>query len=70
VRYFNSLSELSCPFYAQFKLNLYDINQRKFIIESEKAGRDLYIVHYNGFVFGANYAKMIIIREREVHHSQ
>jgi len=24
------------------------------------------MVHYNGFVFGANFAKMIIIREREV----
>jgi hypothetical protein len=24
------------------------------------------MVHYNGTVFGANYARMIIIREREV----
>lgn len=23
------------------------------------------MVHYNGYVFGANFAKMLIIRERE-----
>ena len=23
------------------------------------------MVHYNGFVFGANFSKMIVIRERE-----
>lgn len=43
----------------------YDINQREFIVENG-LGKDIYIVHYNGFLFGANYPKMIIIREREV----
>ena len=27
--------------------------------------RECYIVHDNGFVFGTNFSKMIIIRERE-----
>jgi hypothetical protein len=61
---------------------LYDINQRKFIETAPEGSlpvlsenscevdrnkkREVYLVHYNGFVFGANYAKMIIIREREV----
>jgi len=44
---------------------LYDINQRKFVIENENPCKECYLVHYNGFVFGANFAKMIIIRERE-----
>jgi hypothetical protein len=42
----------------------YCINQRKYIIENE-IGKDIYMVHYNGFVFGSNYLNMIIIRERE-----
>ena len=27
--------------------------------------KEIYLVHYNGFVFGANFSKIIIIRERE-----
>lgn len=27
--------------------------------------KEVYIVHYNGYCFGANFAKMVIIRERE-----
>jgi hypothetical protein len=61
---------LSCPLYSQYKISLYDINQRKFIIENDKAPKECYLVHYNGLVFGANFAKMIIIREREVQLSQ
>jgi hypothetical protein len=51
-------------------VSLYDINQRKFIISNERATKECYLVHYNGVVFGANFAKMIIIREREVQQSQ
>lgn len=64
VEYFNNLKPSESPYYSQFKLQFYDINQRKFIIQKDQ-GRDVYIVHYNGFIFGANYPKMIIIRERE-----
>lgn len=70
VRFFNSISDLSCPLYSKYKISLYDINQRKFIIENDKAPKECYLVHYNGLVFGANFAKMIIIREREVQLSQ
>jgi len=69
VNAFNRLTEAECPSYSRFKVSLYDINQRLFVIEPEplsQASNDVYLVHYNGFVFGANYAKMIIIREREV----
>ena len=69
VEYFNNLQENMCPSYSQYKLWFYDINQRKFIIEHE-LGKDIYVVHYNGFVFGANYPKMIVIREREVASSR
>lgn len=69
VEYFNSLQESMCPSYSQYKLWFYDINQRKFIVEHE-LGKDIYVVHYNGFVFGANYPKMIVIREREVASSR
>jgi len=65
VCYFNDLKEEQCPRYGKYKVQFYDINQRKFIVQND-GGRDVYIVHYNGFVFGANYPKMIIIREREV----
>jgi hypothetical protein len=34
------------------------------VIEN-KNGKDIYIVHYNSFVFGTNFSKMIIIREKE-----
>ena len=27
--------------------------------------KEIYLVHYNGFVFGTNCARMITIRERE-----
>ena len=27
--------------------------------------KEVYLVHYNGYVFAANFAKMLIIRERE-----
>ena len=27
--------------------------------------KEIYLVHYNGFVFGCNFSKIIIIRERE-----
>ena len=64
VNHFNSLTESQSPFYSQFKLWFYCINQRKFIIEN-KIGKDIYMVHYNGFVFGANFSKMIVIRKRE-----
>jgi len=70
IRQFNSISDLSCPQYSKYKISLYDINQRKFIIENDKATKECYLVHYNGLVFGANFAKMIIIREREVQQSQ
>ena len=37
--------------------------------QDEKAAsplsKEIYLVHYNGFVFGANFSKIIIIRERE-----
>jgi hypothetical protein len=64
VDYFNSLSERQCPWYSQFKIQLYDINQRRFVVERAD-GKDIYIVHYNGFAFGTNLSKMIVIRERE-----
>ena len=32
VETFNNLSETECPFYSRFKVCLYDINQRKFIV--------------------------------------
>ena len=66
VRAFNTISDMACPYYSQFKISLYDINQRKFIVEADKAQKECYLVHYNGLIFGANFAKMIIIREREV----
>lgn len=69
VEYFNSLQESKCPIYGQYKLWFYDINQREFIVENG-LGKDIYIVHYNGFLFGANYSKMIIIREREASASR
>jgi hypothetical protein len=28
--------------------------------------RKAFLVHYNGFVFGTNHAKMFTIREREI----
>lgn len=92
VSCFNRLTETECPSYSKYKICLYDINQRKFIVqvhqtmldsddgkESDEQSqhddiegngycsgiREIYLVHYNGFVFGANFAKMIIIRERE-----
>ena len=92
VQCFNSLNETECPFYSKFKVCLYDINQRKFVVQvhptlldsqsahsdseddnKDKAGdtnktplaKEIYLVHYNGFVFGANFSKIIIIRERE-----
>lgn len=69
VRAFNTISDQECPQYSKYKVSLYDINQRKFIISNERATKECYLVHYNGVVFGANFAKMIIIREREVQQS-
>ena len=66
MRTFNSISDQECPQYSKYKISLYDINQRRFIIGNERAAKECYLVHYNGLVFGANFAKMIIIREREV----
>ena len=64
VEHFNRLDKSHCPFYSSYKVSLYDINQRKFIIEDTN-GKDIYMVHYNGFVFGTNYPKLIVIREKE-----
>ena len=36
----------------------------KFVVENTYRN-DIYIVHYNGFVFGADNEKIIKIRERE-----
>ena len=69
VRAFNNISDQECPQYSKYKVSLYDINQRRFIISNERATKECYLVHYNGVVFGANFAKMIIIREREVQQS-
>ena len=33
VEHFNSLNETECPFYSKFKVCLYDINQRKFVVQ-------------------------------------
>ena len=43
--------------------------------QSEEKGaaavsKEIYLVHYNGFVFGANFSKIIIIREREAKKDQ
>lgn len=83
VEHFNNLNERECPFYSKFKVCLYDINQRKYIVQihpvslessqqSDEASqqqvapsKEIYLVHYNGLVFGANFSKIIIIRERE-----
>jgi len=87
VETFNNLGETECPFYSRFKVCLYDINQRKFVVQihptllesqddvsdqeegraqpSTPLSKEIYLVHYNGFVFGANFSKIIIIRERE-----
>lgn len=38
-----------------------------FIIDQTHATKNnAFIVHYNGFVFGTNHAKMFTIREREI----
>ena len=92
VSCFNRLTEDECPKYSNYKIGLYDINQRKYIVKvhskaiedniSEisdgdgsnkrtlnsrpfKRTEEISLVHYNGFVFGSNTAKMITIRERE-----
>ena len=59
---FNSLRETD---YSGCKLSLYDINQRRFILD-EASPRKAFIVHYNGYVFGTNHSKMFTIREREI----
>jgi hypothetical protein len=68
VNLFNCITADQSPQYSQFKVSLYDINQRKFVVQNDRAPKEVYLVHYNGVVFGANFAKMIIIREREVEH--
>jgi len=34
IESFNRLTEEECPHYCKFKISLYDINQRKFIIQA------------------------------------
>jgi hypothetical protein len=34
IECFNRLTEEECPHYSKFKISLYDINQRKFIIQA------------------------------------
>jgi hypothetical protein len=46
-------------------MQLYDIHLRKYIIYQEGVKNNIYLVHYNGFVFGTSYLKMLTIRERE-----
>ena len=92
VSAFNRLTEDECPKYSNYKIGLYDINQRRYIVKvhgkaiednmSEisdgnsnsnrgqlqkplKRTEEISLVHYNGFVFGSNTARMITIRERE-----
>ena len=80
VEHFNSLTETQSNIYSRYKINLYDVNQFKFIVQvhtslldndadaqvmSAPVSQDIYLVHYNGFVFGANFANIITIRERE-----
>lgn len=62
LAHFNSLRETD---YSGCKLSLYDINQRRFILD-EASPRKAFIVHYNGYVFGTNHSKMFTIREREI----
>jgi hypothetical protein len=59
---FNSLRETD---YSGCNVSLYDINQRRFIID-EASPRKAFMVHYNGYVFGTNHSKMFTIREREI----
>ena len=63
VEFFNEIKEGE---YSKHKLSLYDINQRKFIIDNSTHPRKAFLVHYNGYVFGTNHAKMFTIREREI----
>ena len=52
--------------YQKYKIILYDINQRTFVGSSKiDQGLQVYFVHYNGYVFGTSYPKLIVIRERE-----
>ena len=46
-------------------------NKRAFNQRPFKRTEEISLVHYNGFVFGSNTAKMITIREREANqHSE
>lgn len=36
------------------------------MIDNTAHPRKCFIVHYNGYVFGTNHAKMFTIREREI----
>jgi hypothetical protein len=68
ISYFNSLSLDTT--YGKFKICLYDINQRRLLIDpavaSQETCKKVFLVHYNGYVFGTNHAKMFTIREREI----
>eukprot|EP00347_Sterkiella_histriomuscorum_P001027 403373619 len=65
IEAFNHLDENQSPWYSKYKISLYDINIRRFVSLQPAEGMEIYLVHYNGFVFGTNYAKLMVIRERE-----
>jgi len=70
VDYFNGLDSETSSYYYKYKIKLYDINRRKYVVFPKKEEgkgelKKLYLVHYNGFVFPTNKAKMETIRERE-----